>query len=315
MPHLVEGVDYRPLGAQTETPMLAHNIICLHTFVGYLISTENWLIEGNGPGYHGTEYHLGVGGKWGPDVRAGRDLDGASWQWQDLRFTADANLDGNDDVISIGTADNGREPIEAWTPAQIDTLARLVAELSDPHTHRVCPAGWACREVGIPLELIPDTRPGRRGIGYHRQGIDPWRVGGGRRWSTARGKGCPDPARIRQVPEVITKARELRAGGALPAHPKPSPRPRPPAPTFTEAIVRQLPVLRRGMKGAAVKRMQALLLAAGYGAHLGRWGVDGSFGPATARAVREFQDDNRRVHGEPDEVCGPKTWQLLLGVA
>ena len=59
-------------------------------------------------GYQGTESHFGVGGRWGGDAKAG--LDGTVWQWQDLLYTADANLDGAWDVISIETADNAAHP-------------------------------------------------------------------------------------------------------------------------------------------------------------------------------------------------------------
>ncbi len=72
----------------------------------------------------------------------------------------------------------------------------------------------------------------------------------------------------------------------------------------------KLPVLRSGNKGGTVRAMQALLT--GYGVSVGASGLDGSFGPATYRALREYQS----AHGlTPDGICGPKTWGKLLGVA
>jgi hypothetical protein len=195
------------LGAQTETLMTGHDIVCLHTMVGYLVSTDKYFRIYNGSGYSGTESHYGVGGKWGPDL--GGDLDGAVWQWQDRRYQADANLNGNNRVISIETADNAARPIQPWTPKQLEANARIVAWESSPSSHRNCPSTWNCHKVGIPLKLIPDTQPGRRGVGYHRQGCDPWRVAGGVLWSTAYGKDCPTQARINQIPGIIDRARQL----------------------------------------------------------------------------------------------------------
>lgn len=62
-----------------------------------------------------------------------------------------------------------------------------------------------------------------------------------------------------------------------------------------------IPVLRRGSRGEAVKALQRLL---GIDA-------DGSFGPATQTAVREFQSAKKLpVHGIVDEP----TWRDLLGL-
>lgn len=83
----------------------------------------------------------------------------------------------------------------------------------------------------------------------------------------------------------------------------------------TEEIVQQLPVLKQGATGAAVRRVQGLLVAAGY--DLGtsgakKDGIDGSFGGVTATALRAFQ---AAAHIGVDGVVGPaQTWPALLGV-
>lgn len=200
--------EYRPLGKQTEDRMTGHDILCLHTMVGYLTSSDNYFRTGNGAGYAGTESHYGVGGKWGPDLA--KNLDGKVWQWQDRAYTADANLFGAPRVISIETADNAGSPIAPWTPKQVEGIAQLLAWESTTKAHAKCPSTWTCHKVGIPLVLIPDTKPGRRGVGYHRQGIEPWLVDGGVKWSMSRGKGCPDPARIAQITsEVLPRAVQI----------------------------------------------------------------------------------------------------------
>lgn len=180
----------RPLGRQTEPRMTTRDIVCVHTMVGYLHSTDTMFKR---DGYGGTESHFGIGGTWGSDRAL--SLNGVAYQWQDTDFTADANLNGNHRVLSIETADNApalARDIEPWTPAQVVTLVRIVAAL--------------CKRYDIPAQLIPDTKPGRRGLAYHAQGIDPKRVTGGELWSSARGKECPGPARIDQfIHEVIPK--------------------------------------------------------------------------------------------------------------
>lgn len=68
-------------------------------------------------------------------------------------------------------------------------------------------------------------------------------------------------------------------------------------------------VLKKGAKGDSVKAMQILLM--GYGADMGKYGADGSFGGATKRALEKFQKEKRLpATGE----CDAATWAKLLGV-
>jgi hypothetical protein len=174
--------------------MRAHNIVCLHTMVGSLAGTDSLFKR---DGYGGVESHFGIG------------HDGTIYQWQDTAYQADANLNGNPEVISIETADTGTgfgswsgSDVPAWTAAQLNAIVRLVA--------------WICDVHNIPRTLIPDTKPGRRGIGYHRMGCvhgpdyrpkgwpyDAWLVSGGTKWSTVIGKVCPGDRRIRQLVDVV----------------------------------------------------------------------------------------------------------------
>lgn len=67
----------------------------------------------------------------------------------------------------------------------------------------------------------------------------------------------------------------------------------------------ELPILRQGMSGPAVARVQETLKARGFYTST----VDGIFGPATEAAVMAFQ---RSVQLAADGVVGPATWQALL---
>ena len=64
-------------------------------------------------------------------------------------------------------------------------------------------------------------------------------------------------------------------------------------------------ILKKGMSGDDVKKVQEDLMTLGY--DLGRWGADGDFGDDTDRAVRKFQQDNNLspVDGEvgPDTIA------------
>ncbi len=188
--------QWRPLGPDWDAPgraRLTPDIIGLHTMVTGLTGCDAMFRRN---GYGGVHSHFGIGG------------DGTTYQWQDTRYRAAANLDGNHRIVSVETADHGPEflpwdtrvdAVPRWTDAQVTRLAALVAALCEAHA--------------IPCELIPDSRPGRRGIGYHRQGCDgsyaDGRVPGGELWSSARGKVCPGNARIAQIPTVIARARAI----------------------------------------------------------------------------------------------------------
>ncbi len=79
------------------------------------------------------------------------------------------------------------------------------------------------------------------------------------------------------------------------------------APACTSATpAAQRPVLKRGASGSCVAVLQRLLTARGFAA-----AADGSFGPATERAVRRFQGD--RVELVVDGVVGVRSWTALVG--
>jgi hypothetical protein len=179
--------------------MARHDIVCLHTMAGTFTWTDDWFHEN---GFGGTESHFGLAGS------------GRLKQWQDLDFSADANYDGNYRCISIETADRGEafpdwsgSDVPPWTDAQLDVLVALV--------------GWLCDRYDIPRELVPDSRPGRRGIAYHRQGIPPWKDPAGELWTklpNGNGKVCPGDNRVAQIHEVILpRLKGVDAGNPFPA--------------------------------------------------------------------------------------------------
>jgi hypothetical protein len=76
-----------------------------------------------------------------------------------------------------------------------------------------------------------------------------------------------------------------------------------------ESIGADDPTLRPGATGDAVSKLQLRLNAAG--ANVGDSGADGTYGPGTEQAVRNFQ----AAYGlNVDGVVGPETWAKLYEV-
>lgn len=73
-----------------------------------------------------------------------------------------------------------------------------------------------------------------------------------------------------------------------------------------EDIMQQLPVVKQGQSGDAVRTVQALCGARGHAT-----AVDGAFGPATVTAVKAVQTSAKIG---VDGIVGPQTWPALLGV-
>lgn len=167
----------------TAPEMDAHDIVCVHTIVGYQAG--------------GTAAHFTTGAS------------GKIVQARDTIYKSAANFNGNHRVIAIENEDHGPaygswsgSNVPRFTAAQAEAIAKILV--------------WAHKVHGIPLSLIPDSKPGRRGVAYHRQGIDPWRVPGGELWTKFPGKVCPGDKRVAQlVNEIIPRARVL--AGAAPA--------------------------------------------------------------------------------------------------
>lgn len=90
-----------------------------------------------------------------------------------------------------------------------------------------------------------------------------------------------------------------------PAPASPAPAPPTAAPPAAPSAAVELPVLRLGMRGSAVARLQERLRAAGFfdGA------IDGIFGTETQAAVQAAQRSYRLT---PDGIVGSATWSALL---
>nr|DAJ17764.1 MAG TPA: N acetylmuramidase [Siphoviridae sp. ctngg6]DAN23159.1 MAG TPA_asm: N acetylmuramidase [Bacteriophage sp.] len=76
-----------------------------------------------------------------------------------------------------------------------------------------------------------------------------------------------------------------------------------------KTIASTVPYLKSGDKNEAVKVMQIVLIYLGF--NCGTSGADGSFGPATVKAVKAYQ---KAVGIIQDGICGKDCWKnMLLG--
>lgn len=78
-----------------------------------------------------------------------------------------------------------------------------------------------------------------------------------------------------------------------------------PSATTTQAPTVELPILKPGMRGPAVTRLQERLQATGFL----KAEPDGVFGSQTEAAVKAAQE---RYRLSPDGIVGPATWKVIL---
>jgi len=125
--------------------------------------------------------------------------DGTVEQYVDTDYVAPCNLDGNPTLLSIETQGGVNSPeTEPWTSAQLNSQINL-------HI-------WLQGVDGFPIQLMTDSRPETKGIGWHELGIEPHVVSGGELWSSAYGKICPGNKKIEQIKTVIYPG--VKEGGA-----------------------------------------------------------------------------------------------------
>jgi N-acetyl-anhydromuramyl-L-alanine amidase AmpD len=230
----------------------------------------------------------------------------ASWfQNPAARGSAHATVDADEIVQHMGwdeKAAHARGGDANATGVGIEHAGRAsqtAAEWGDDYSRRMLERSAAlvaelCARYGIPpVRLTPaQVAAGEHGICGHADVTAAYAVRGGhtdpgpdfpwdRYMSMVRGAGwqaVPDP---QALPEGVPVMADLRRS--------------------LDRAKKQ--VVKRGDKGEAVRWVQALL-----GRHKLAVRMDDSFGPATAAAVRMFQQRNGL---KADGVVGPRTWAAL----
>lgn len=111
------------------------------------------------------------------------DRDGTVWQFMPLEETSWTSVQGCWRTIGIETQG---WPGEAWTDAQVNSLARIVA--------------WAASVEGWPIRAMASTSMAERGVGYHSLKY------GGEVWNP-NDHDCPGNTRVSQIPLILSLAR------------------------------------------------------------------------------------------------------------
>lgn len=147
--------------------------VCFHVAVSLAASLFNYF---NQPGNPCSHFYV--------------RLDGTVEQYVDTNYRAPAQLQGNPTMLGIETAGGvTNADTEPWTNAQLIGLVNLTK--------------WLESIDGFPLKLMENSRLPTEGLGWHRLGINPWRVSGGELWSESEGKVCPGSKKIEQIRTVI----------------------------------------------------------------------------------------------------------------
>jgi hypothetical protein len=207
--------------------------------------------------------------------------DGTIEQYIDLDKISWANAGANSRSITVETQGMGSGD---WTDAQFKSLAGI--------------ASFVNSRYGVPLVLMQDSKSSSRGVGYHRLGVNPYRVPGGEVWSKSYGKICPGNDRVHQVPGIVRLAQGDDSLGVLITRPKPKPPVR---------------IVNSKLTTRQVKNVQRALQNMGHY----RGAVDGRYGPVTQEAVEYYQSHqlwgNLVVDGDWGPVCTAHyLWTKLL---
>lgn len=198
---------------------------------------------------------------------------GALRQWVDTSDKAWAQAKGNPNWISIENEGRGGDEL---TDAQLDRCAQVLA--------------WAHQTHGVPLQVT--TSPSGRGLGHHAMGGAAW----------GNHTACPGGRIVAQKPEIVRRAKAIVAGKTDPAAT--------PATTWTEELVKDLPLVEPGDKGPHPKTVFYLVKARGYGKKLDPAVLDPTvYSPPVVAEVKQLQTDRGLT---PDGKVGPKTWPQLI---
>lgn len=203
--------------------------------------------------------------------------DGTIEQYIDADYISWANGDANPRAVTVETQGMGSGK---WTSAQVKSLAHI--------------AVWANDRYGVPMVMMPNSRPSSKGVGYHRQGVDPWRVSGGEVWSKSYGKICPGYDRVKQVDDVVATATGSRIKPVANIDKKPVKNPK--------------PVKPRKYKNSHLSKRQAKSIQralANMGIYKGK--IDGLPYGVTEEAIEYYQRHQLFGNLVVDGVWGPKT--------
>lgn len=143
--------------------------------------------------------------------------DGTIEQYIDLDYISWANGAGNSRSITVETQGGASGE---WTAAQHVANVKIIV--------------FAHQKYGVPIVQMTNSKSTSKGVGYHLLGVPANRTQkllkrsqtGGELWSSAVGKVCPGPERVKQIPSIVAEAKRKATGVVKPTSPsKPVPKP------------------------------------------------------------------------------------------
>jgi hypothetical protein len=196
MANIVPGFIWHPIDVGNRAKRVKGRGAVGHVAVSGSVN----LVPSGTPATRSADWHW-YNPKVGPGIQY-IDLDLQCW----ASGSGNRTLPAFESQGGLGTA--AQVNAEPWNDNQIENAARFYAHLVETE--------------GAPLQVMPNSLPGSRGLAGHRHGIDPWRCAGGESWSSSRGKLCPGDAKMAQLPVIVARASEIVHGS-----PTPTPTPQP----------------------------------------------------------------------------------------
>ena len=256
------GAVWKPISRNyTKRKRSRTDCVILHVAVSEAASLKGWF---NNP-KAGASSHFYV------------RRDGTIEQYLGAEYISWANGAGNSRSITVETQGMGAG---SWTGAQITSLAKICR--------------FAHERFGVPMTAMRNSLPSTKGVGYHRLGVNPWRLTYGEVWSSAYGKICPGPDRIKQVPGVVKGAADGDVKPVANTEKKPVKNPKP---------VKPSKVKNSHLSKSAAKSVQRVLAAMGI--YKGK--IDGLPYGVTEEAIEYYQKHQLFGGLVADGVWGPKT--------
>ncbi len=172
--HLLDGWQRRRLA----TP--GHRLFTGHTMAGTMAGTKAFFdVDDVDPDddIDGAFSHFGLA------------ANGHFEQWMPIDRAAASDLEGNNYTISVEVEDKGPF-FPVWSGSDVPAMTGNQVVVLRLFTR------WLIQEDWVPPRIANTSC--ERGLGYHRLGIDPYRVSNCPKFSQHRGKACPGDRRINQ---------------------------------------------------------------------------------------------------------------------
>lgn len=197
--------------------------------------------------------------------------------WCDMAVTKWARDSGNADAV----LPSGDRAYTVWHAQDFQKIRRWR------------PGTWNETNAAQPGDIVFFDWGGTDSIGYiDHVGVVVKSLGNGRVETIEGNTGDACKRRVRSYADIAGFGRPAYSGGSS---------------SWTEKMVQDLPMIKRGDQGEHVQSVQGLLIARSHP----EVSVTGSFDATTEKAVKAVQKWGKV---DDDGIVGPQTWPVLLRV-